>query len=60
MDQVDVFLPVDLFSTLRTAAVPYDFDGTEFAHEGERCSFDAILHFHKRLAVPPPMPKAPT
>jgi rhodanese-related sulfurtransferase len=27
----------------KTGAVPYDIDGVEFAHEGERCSFDTLL-----------------
>jgi rhodanese-related sulfurtransferase len=27
----------------RTSAIPYDIEGVEFAHEGERCSFDTIL-----------------
>jgi rhodanese-related sulfurtransferase len=26
-----------------TGATPYDIDGVEFSHEGERCSFDTIL-----------------
>ena len=25
---------------------PYDIDGVEFAHEGERCSFDTILRIY--------------
>jgi rhodanese-related sulfurtransferase len=27
----------------RTGAIPYDIEGVEFAHEGERCSFDTII-----------------
>jgi rhodanese-related sulfurtransferase len=27
----------------QTGAVPYDIEGVEFAHEGERCSFDTII-----------------
>ena len=27
-------------------ATPYDIDGAEFAHEGERCSFDTILRIY--------------
>jgi rhodanese-related sulfurtransferase len=27
----------------RAGAIPYDIEGVEFAHEGERCSFDTIL-----------------
>jgi hypothetical protein len=29
-----------------TGATPYDIGGVEFAHEGERCSFDAILRIY--------------
>jgi rhodanese-related sulfurtransferase len=29
-----------------TAATPYDIDGVEFTHEGERCSFDTILRIY--------------
>lgn len=28
-------------------AVPYDVDGVEFTHDGERCSFDAFVAFHR-------------
>ena len=27
----------------KTGAVPYDIEGVQFAHEGERCSFDTLL-----------------
>jgi rhodanese-related sulfurtransferase len=27
----------------KTGAVPYDIEGVEFAHDGERCSFDTLL-----------------
>ena len=27
----------------KTDAVPYDIEGVQFAHEGERCSFDTLL-----------------
>src|SRR5262245_8804386 len=27
----------------KTGGTPYDIDGVEFTHEGERCSFDTIL-----------------
>jgi rhodanese-related sulfurtransferase len=30
----------------QTGATPYDIDGVVFTHEGERCSFDAILRFY--------------
>ena len=29
-----------------TGGTPYDIDGVEFAHEGERCSFDTILRIY--------------
>jgi len=29
-----------------TGAIPYDIDGVEYSHEGERCSFDTILRIH--------------
>ena len=29
-----------------TGGTPYDIDGVEFTHEGERCSFDTILRIH--------------
>ncbi|MGZ5834648.1 MAG: chromate resistance protein ChrB domain-containing protein [Xanthobacteraceae bacterium] len=29
-----------------THAVPYDIDGVEFSHEGERCSFDTFLRIY--------------
>jgi rhodanese-related sulfurtransferase len=29
-----------------TGATPYDIDGVEFTHEGERCSFDTILRIY--------------
>jgi hypothetical protein len=28
------------------AATPYDIDGVEFGHEGDRCSFDAIIRVY--------------
>jgi hypothetical protein len=30
----------------QTGATPYDIDGVEFSHEGERCSFDTILRIY--------------
>jgi rhodanese-related sulfurtransferase len=30
----------------KTGATPYDIDGVEFSHEGERCSFDTILQIY--------------
>jgi rhodanese-related sulfurtransferase len=35
-----------------TGATPYDIDGVEFSHVGERCSFDAILRIYD-LDIPP-------
>jgi rhodanese-related sulfurtransferase len=35
-----------------TGATPYDIDGVEFTHVGERCSFDAILLIFD-LDIPP-------
>ncbi len=30
----------------QTGGIPYDIDGVEFTHEGERCSFDTILRIY--------------
>ncbi len=30
-----------------TGATPYDIDGVEFTHEGDRCSFDTILRIYE-------------
>lgn len=42
-----IFLYVPAADVLKMAkqlgATPYDIDGVEFTHEGERCSFDTIL-----------------
>ena len=27
----------------RTGAIPFDIDGVDYTHEGDRCSFDTIL-----------------
>ena len=35
--------PDVLYMAAALGAVPYDIEGVEFAHEGERCSFDTIL-----------------
>jgi rhodanese-related sulfurtransferase len=29
-----------------TGAIPYDVQGVEYTHEGERCSFDTIIRIH--------------
>jgi rhodanese-related sulfurtransferase len=31
----------------RTGGIPYDIDGVEFTHEGDRCSFDTILRIYE-------------
>ena len=31
----------------QTGGIPYDIDGVEFTHEGERCSFDTILRIYE-------------
>ena len=35
-----------------TGGTPYDIDGVEFTHEGERCSFDTILRIYDIKAPP--------
>jgi rhodanese-related sulfurtransferase len=30
----------------KTAATPFDIEGVEFAHEGDRCSFDTLLRIY--------------
>jgi len=43
-----VYVPKDqvVAVALRTGGTPYDIDGVEFTHEGERCSFDTILRIY--------------
>jgi rhodanese-related sulfurtransferase len=43
-----IYVPKDqvLAVALKTGAMPYDIDGVEFAHHGDRCSFDAILKIY--------------
>ena len=37
----------EVLATAKEAgATPYDIDGVEFTHEGERCSFDTILRIY--------------
>ena len=52
-----------------TGATPYDIEGVEFAHEGERCSFDTIVRIygikdapldHSRKSCAAPIPRATT
>jgi rhodanese-related sulfurtransferase len=31
----------------QTGGTPYDIDGVEFTHEGERCSFDTLLRIYR-------------
>jgi rhodanese-related sulfurtransferase len=31
----------------QTGGIPYDIEGVEFTHEGERCSFDTILRIYE-------------
>ena len=43
-----IYAPKDrvLAVAAETGATPYDIDGVEFSHEGERCSFDTILRIY--------------
>ena len=40
-----IYVPADQVRRVaeETGATPYDIDGVAFSHEGERCSFDAVL-----------------
>ena len=44
-----IYVPKDqvLSVARQTGATPYDIDGVEFTHEGERCSFDTILRIYE-------------
>jgi rhodanese-related sulfurtransferase len=44
-----IYVPRDQVLTVakQTGATPYDFDGVELTHEGERCSFDTILRIYE-------------
>jgi rhodanese-related sulfurtransferase len=44
-----IYVPKDqvLAVAKKTGAIPYDIDGVEFTHEGERCSFDTILRIYE-------------
>lgn len=35
--------PEVIATAKKTGAIPYDIEGVDFAHEGERCSFDTLL-----------------
>jgi rhodanese-related sulfurtransferase len=43
-----IYVPKDqvLAVAEQTSAMPYDIDGVEFTHEGDRCSFDAIMRIY--------------
>ncbi len=43
-----IYVPKDqvLAVARQTGGTPYDIDGVEFTHEGERCSFDTILRIY--------------
>ncbi|TMJ47382.1 MAG: sulfurtransferase [Alphaproteobacteria bacterium] len=43
-----IYVPKDqvVAVALQTGGTPYDIDGVEFTHEGERCSFDTILRIY--------------
>lgn len=43
-----IYVPRDQVLTVaeQTGATPYDIDGVEFTHEGDRCSFDAIMRVY--------------
>jgi rhodanese-related sulfurtransferase len=44
-----IYVPKDqvVAVALQTGGTPYDIDGVEFTHEGERCSFDTILRIYE-------------
>ena len=50
IDPAAEFIYVPTHEVLATAksigGTPYDIDGVEFAHEGERCSFDTIIRVY--------------
>jgi rhodanese-related sulfurtransferase len=43
-----IYVPKDQVVAVaeRMGGIPYDIDGVEFTHEGERCSFDTILRIY--------------
>jgi hypothetical protein len=49
-----IYVPKDqvLSVARQTGATPYDIDGVEFTHEGERCSFDTILRIYEIRDLP--------
>jgi hypothetical protein len=44
-----IYVPTEQVLSVATAsgAIPYDIDGVEFTHEGDQCSFDAILRIYE-------------
>ena len=44
-----IYVPKDqvLAVAKQAGGIPYDIDGVEFTHEGERCTFDTILRIYK-------------
>ena len=44
-----IYVPKDqvLAVAQQRGGIPYDIDGVEFTHEGERCSFDTILRIYE-------------
>ena len=44
-----IYVPKDqvLAVAQQMGGIPYDIDGVEFTHEGERCSFDTILRIYE-------------
>ncbi len=49
-----LFLPADevLPTAQRTGAIPYDVKGVELGHNGQKCSFEAILEKYNLAADP--------
>jgi len=49
-----IYVPTDRVVAVakEIGGTPYDIDGVEFAHEGERCSFDTILRIYG-IKTPP-------
>src|SRR5258705_4585486 len=43
-----IYVPKDqvLAVAQQTGGIPYDIDGVDFTHEGDRCSFDTILRIY--------------
>ena len=43
-----IYVPANRVAAVakETGGTPYDIDGVEFTHEGERCSFDTIIRIY--------------